>query len=77
MFCLNMMRIALELAKENEAYESLATKFFEHYVYVGAAMKNMGGRGYELWSARDGFFYDALCYPDGATTSFACARWLV
>ena len=38
------MRIALELAKENRAYEGLATKFFQHYVYVGAAMKNMGGR---------------------------------
>ena len=44
MFCLNLMRIALELAKENQAYEGLATKFFQHYIYVGAAMKNMGGR---------------------------------
>ena len=70
MFCLSMMRIALELARENKAYESLATKFFEHYVYVGAAMKKMGGVGYELWSARDGFFYDALCYPDGSYQKF-------
>ena len=44
MFCLNLMRIALELAKESSAYESLATKFFQHYIYVGAAMKKMGGR---------------------------------
>ena len=43
MFCLIMMRIALELAKENTAYEGLATKFFEHYVYIGAAMKMMRG----------------------------------
>jgi hypothetical protein len=70
MFCLNMMRIALELAKENPAYESLATKFFQHYVYVGAAMKKMGGVGYELWSETDGFFYDALCYPDGSYHKF-------
>ena len=34
MFCLNLMRIALELAKENPVYEGLATKFFQHYVYV-------------------------------------------
>src|SRR5437667_226957 len=39
MFCLNLMRIALELAKANRAYEALATKFFQHYIYVGAAMK--------------------------------------
>jgi hypothetical protein len=44
MFCLNLMRIALELARENKAYRALATKFFQHYVYVGAAMKKMGGR---------------------------------
>lgn len=65
LFCLNMMRISLELAKENKAYESLATKFFQHYIYVGAAMKKMGGRNYNLWDEEDGFFYDVLRYPDG------------
>ena len=65
MFCLNMMRIALELAKENKTYEGLATKFFQHYIYIGAAMKKMGGRDYNLWDERDGFFYDVLRYPDG------------
>jgi hypothetical protein len=65
MFCLNMMRIALELARENKTYESLATKFFQHYVYIGAAMKKMGGRNYNLWDEEDGFFYDVLRYPDG------------
>jgi hypothetical protein len=64
-FCLNMMRIALELARENHAYEGLATKFFQHYVYVGAAMKRMGGRDHDLWDEDDGFFYDVLRYPDG------------
>jgi hypothetical protein len=70
MFCLSMMRIALELAKENSAYESLASKFFQHYVYIGAAMKKMGGGDYEMWSETDGFFYDALCYPDGHYEKF-------
>jgi hypothetical protein len=70
MFCLNMMRIALELAHENPVYEGLATKFFQHYVYVGAAMKKIGGTGYELWSETDGFFYDALSFPDGSYEKF-------
>ena len=70
MFCLNLMRIALELAKENKAYESLALKFFEHYVYIGAAMKNMGGQKYSLWDEADGFFYDVLRYPDGNFEKF-------
>jgi len=64
MFCLNLMRIALELAKDNPVYEGLATKYFQHYIYVGSAMKHMGNRNYNLWDEEDGFFYDVLRYPD-------------
>jgi hypothetical protein len=64
-FCLTMMRVALELAKDNPAYEWLASKFFQHYVYVGAAMKQMGGGAHNLWDEDDGFFYDVLRHPDG------------
>jgi hypothetical protein len=70
MFCLNLMRIALELARENPVYEALATKFFQHYIYVGAAMKRMGGRKYQLWDEEDGFFYDVLRHPDGSFDKF-------
>ncbi|MEA2236225.1 MAG: hypothetical protein QOC81_949, partial [Thermoanaerobaculia bacterium] len=69
MFSLVMMRMALELAKENAAYEGLATKFFEHYVYIGAAMKMMRGNR-TLWDDADGFFYDLLRYPDGTNVPF-------
>jgi mannosylglycerate hydrolase MGH1-like protein len=69
-FCLTLMRIALELAKENSAYESLATKFFQHYTYVGAAMKETSRHGYELWDARDAFFYDVLRFPNGDHQKF-------
>ncbi len=64
-FCLYLMRIALELANGDRAYEQLATKFFEHFVYIGAAMKKMGGRDYQLWDEGDGFFYDVLRFPNG------------
>jgi hypothetical protein len=70
MFCLLMMRIALELAKENPSYEMLAIKFFQHYAYVAAAMKHMGNRAYQLWDDKDGFFYDVLRYPDGHFRKF-------
>lgn len=70
MFALNLMRIALELSKENRVYEGLATKFFQHYVYIAHAMKKRGNRDYEMWSERDGFFYDVLSYPDGTFTKF-------
>jgi hypothetical protein len=69
MFCLVMMRIALELAKSNAVYEGLATKFFEHYVYIGAAMKMLRGDR-TLWDESDGFFYDLLRFPDGSAFPF-------
>ena len=69
-FCLYLMRIALELAKENKVYEGLASKFFEHYVYVGAAMKHMGKGNYQLWDEEDRFFYDVLRFPDGNFQKF-------
>ena len=70
MFALNLMRMALELSKENRVYEGLATKFFQHYVYIAHAMKKRGNRDYEMWSETDGFFYDVLTHPDGTFTKF-------
>ena len=65
MYCLNMLAIALELARENSAYEDVASKFFEHFVYICEAMNNLGGERVELWDAKDGFYYDVLHMPDG------------
>jgi len=70
MFCLSLMRIALELAKENQVYEGLASKFFMHYAYVAMAMKHMGNGKYQLWDEEDGFFYDALRFPNGDFRKF-------
>ena len=53
MFCLNMLRIALELALHNRAYEDIATKFFEHFLQIAAAMNDMGGEGIALWDEED------------------------
>ena len=65
MYCLNMLAIALELSREDNAYEDVASKFFEHFVYICRAMNNIGGAGIELWNREDGFFYDVLDLPDG------------
>ena len=66
MYCLNLLAIALELAKEDPAYEDVASKFFEHFSYIAHAMNNMGGDGISLWDDQDGFYYDALHLPDGS-----------
>ncbi len=65
MYCLNLMRIALELGRFNHVYQDVATKFFEHFLYVAAAMNNVGDEGVELWDDQDNFFYDVLHTPDG------------
>lgn len=64
-FCLNMMSIALELALVKPAYEDVASKFLEHFAYIGVAMTTIGG-DQDMWDELDGFFYDVLCAPDGS-----------
>ena len=65
MYCLNMLAIALELAKEDPAYEDVASKFFEHFVNIAHAMNDMGTNGIALWDDEDGFYYDVLHLPNG------------
>jgi hypothetical protein len=63
MFSLNMLSIALELAIEDKAYEDVASKFFEHFIFISDAMNNLGHEETELWNERDGFYYDVLHMP--------------
>jgi len=64
MYCLNMLAIALELARTKPAYESVATKFFEHFIYIANAISHLSGGELNLWDEEDGFFYDVLHTPD-------------
>ncbi|PSN14645.1 glucosidase [filamentous cyanobacterium CCT1] len=65
MYCLNMLEMALELALDNPVYEDMATKFFEHFIYIADAMNHIGDDQTRLWSEEDGFFYDVLHLPHG------------
>jgi hypothetical protein len=66
MYSLNLLAIALELARENPAYEDVASKFWEHFLYIGHAIGHQGkDKHLDLWDAVDGFFYDTLHLPDG------------
>jgi hypothetical protein len=68
MFALNMLTIALELARHDRVYEDVATKFFEHFLYIAAAMNDIGGEGISLWNEDDEFFYDVLHTTGGEHT---------
>lgn len=64
MYCLNMMAIALELAERDETYEDVASKFWEHFLYISNAMNNRGAHNISLWNDEDGFYYDVLHIHD-------------
>ena len=67
MYTLNMLTIASELARFNPAYENVASKFWEHFLYISYAMTHICADGKGLWDNEDGFFYDVL-YSPGAET---------
>ena len=64
-FTLEMLKISLQLAKDDPVYQDLATKFFEHFLAIAAAMADLEG-GHGLWDPDDGFYYDVLHLPDGS-----------
>ncbi|NVO85806.1 MGH1-like glycoside hydrolase domain-containing protein [Hymenobacter terrestris] len=68
MFALNLMRIAMELARTNSVYQEMAGKFFEHFLYIADAMTRGGDGQFNLWDEEDQFYYDVLHTPDGART---------
>ncbi len=64
-YCATMLSMALELAREDPAYEDVASKFFEHFIDIADAMNRVGGCG--LWDEEDGFFYDHLMTEERKT----------
>lgn len=64
MYCLNMLAIALELTRSKPAYEDVATKFFEHFIYIANAINGDTYDGDGLWDEEDGFYYDQIHLPD-------------
>ncbi|KIY50404.1 hypothetical protein FISHEDRAFT_39502 [Fistulina hepatica ATCC 64428] len=65
-YSLNMLNIALELAKHNPVYEDIASKFFEHFIVIADAMTYQAGdESFSLWSEEDGIYYDAIQFGPG------------
>jgi hypothetical protein len=64
-YALNMLAIAVELAKTEEIYEDIAEKFFEHFLIIADAMNSQREDDLGLWDAEDEFYYDQLSLPDG------------
>ncbi len=64
MYCLNMLAISLELARTKPAYEDVATKFLEHFIYIANAI-NSTSHGLGLWDEEEGFYFDRIHLEDG------------
>jgi hypothetical protein len=67
MYAINMLRISLELAQHNKAYEESAAKFFRHFLNIGWAMHHIGKRDISLWDEQDAFYYDAIQFENGTS----------
>jgi hypothetical protein len=67
MYCINMLHIAMELGQHDKVYDDMATKFFEHLLYIARAMTGFGAEHAGLWDDADNFYYDKLIMPDGET----------
>lgn len=65
MYSLNMLKISLNLAKKNSAYEDTASKFLEHFMFIAGAIANISGSSLNLWNEEDEFFYDVLNMHNG------------
>jgi hypothetical protein len=68
LFAQTMLDIAAELAVHDPVYEEMATKFYEHFVWIASAMNSMGANQEGMWDEEDGFYYDLLRLPDGSST---------
>ncbi len=64
MYSLNMLDMALEIALEDPSFEDVATKFFEHFVYISESLNKIGEDWTSAWDEQDGFFYDVLALPN-------------
>ncbi|MCU1659494.1 MAG: hypothetical protein JWO57_4150 [Pseudonocardiales bacterium] len=64
-FCLNMLKIAVELSVTVKAWDETATKFLEHFLSIAHAVRTFGSGNVHLWNEEDGFCYDVLIHPDG------------
>ncbi|MFT3703427.1 MAG: glucosidase [Agriterribacter sp.] len=67
MYAINMLRISLELAQHNKAYEESAAKFFRHFLNIGWAMHHIGKKDISLWDDQDAFYYDAIQFENGSS----------
>ncbi len=65
MYAGNMLAMALEIAMHDATYEDVATKFYEHYVYISESFNEFDANKKGLWNEEDGFFYDMALLPYG------------
>ncbi len=65
MYCLNMLEMALEIAQHDPTFEDVATKFFEHFIYIAESLNRIGHDWTGAWDEQEGFFYDILALPGG------------
>ena len=60
MYALDLLNLALRLARHENAYEDVAVKFAEHFLRIAASVNASG-----MWDETDAYFYDILHLATG------------
>ncbi len=63
MYSLNMMKMAIKICEHDKAFEDVATKFYEHFVYISESLNRNDNKWVGMWDEEEGFFYDLLMLP--------------
>jgi hypothetical protein len=74
-FAKSMVSTALTLATQNPGYEDLASKFWEHYIYIANSMNSETDAQNTLWDVENGFFYDSLIASGRKLVPIRAVRW--
>jgi hypothetical protein len=64
-YCQCMLDMAVILADHDVAYEDVAFKFLENFIWISYAMDKVGEQQDDMWDEQDGFYYDVLRLPSG------------
>ncbi|MDG1516791.1 MAG: glucosidase [Flavobacteriales bacterium] len=64
MYSLNLMKMAIKICEFDRSFEDVATKFYEHFVYIAESLNKSDNKWVGMWDEEEGFFYDLLMLPD-------------
>ncbi|HEX3469664.1 MAG TPA: glucosidase [Silvibacterium sp.] len=67
LFSQTMLQLSMLLTENDNSYSEMVLKFLQHFLAIAAALNEVGPGEDGMWDEEDGFFYDVLRLPNGAS----------